>query len=249
MTTMGRLVVLVSLLAGCRATGTFTCELDDHCRHGGLIGRCEPSRYCSFPDGGCLPSGWRYDDNAPSTHAGKCVGDEFMDAGIDTTGTFHVGMCPPSYDITLPPTSLVSRYRLALQPFNWKTHASGCALDLNNATHLVMLETAEEATGLAQAVAGQTIASFYAGAVQNPKATATSDGWILLDDTALPATTWVAGEPDDDDDTENAIENFAMLSRVFQRLQDTEGVTPRAAICECDGKSQRTLATQYIAGN
>jgi hypothetical protein len=195
-----------------------------------------------------MASGSRYDDNAPPPYGGNCVGGEF-DAGIDTPpGTFDVTTCPASYSIVLPSTSLISRYRAASQQFGWKTQSTGCSADLMNATHLAMPETAQEAMELTQALSGMTTL-YYVGAVQNPAATVLGDGWIFLDDTPVPAAVWEVGDPDDEDNVENAAENFAMLARQVQRLNDDAGTNARAAICECDGKPIGTLATQYIAGN
>jgi hypothetical protein len=245
---VGRLFVVAAMLAGCRATGTFTCELDEQCRHGGFTGRCElPSMYCSFPDTMCA-SGSRYDGNAPSTHAGKCVGEELVDAGLDS-GMFDVLKCPASYSITLPSTSLTSRYRVVQASFTWKQQDVGCKADHASATHLALPQTPQEIIELAQALGSQPSTLFYVGVVQNPAATMVGDGWILLDDTTLDAAGWEAGDPHDVDDVEDRMEQYAMLNRTPQRLNDDTGTGTRAAVCECDGTSMGSLVTQYIAGN
>ncbi len=63
---------LVAGLLSCSGSGTFVCESDEQCRTSGDDGLCQPTGYCSFPDGACA-SGQRYGSAAPGTIAGECV--------------------------------------------------------------------------------------------------------------------------------------------------------------------------------
>jgi hypothetical protein len=59
--------------------GAYHCDRDDQCTGGGT---CEPNGLCSFGDPGCT-SGRRYGDLSGDL-AHTCVGDEPVDAGVDT---------------------------------------------------------------------------------------------------------------------------------------------------------------------
>ena len=62
----------LALGAAACPSSAFECEADAQCLADGLSGLCEPSGYCSFPDGDCA-SGHRYGDNAPTGLAGECA--------------------------------------------------------------------------------------------------------------------------------------------------------------------------------
>lgn len=66
--------MLFALPIGCAGDRVFECSEDDECVLGGAAGRCEPSGYCSLPDGEC-PDGFRYVEEAPDSLAGTCVGE------------------------------------------------------------------------------------------------------------------------------------------------------------------------------
>ena len=57
---------------------------------GGVEGRCEPSGYCSLPDGSCT-AGFRYVEEAPDSLAGTCVGEVGGDGGAGCTEEPCVG--------------------------------------------------------------------------------------------------------------------------------------------------------------
>lgn len=76
--------VYVALLLGAAACspyggGAFHCERDDQCSGGGT---CQASGLCSFADGTCA-SGERY-GGLSGELSNTCVGDELVDARIDT---------------------------------------------------------------------------------------------------------------------------------------------------------------------
>jgi hypothetical protein len=84
-------------LAGCRATGDFSCLENRDCELAGIDGVCEPSGYCSFPDDTC-GSGKRYGDFAPSGIGGECVptAHDAPDGGPDAPpGTPDAPLPPP----------------------------------------------------------------------------------------------------------------------------------------------------------
>jgi len=71
-----RRAALLGLLApvlACAGDRVYECGRDEQCVLGGVVGRCEPSGYCSLPDGDC-PDGFRYVEEAPESLAGICVG-------------------------------------------------------------------------------------------------------------------------------------------------------------------------------
>jgi hypothetical protein len=248
---VGRMLAVVALLVGCRATDAFICASDPQCRHGTTPGRCESSGFCSFPDGMCA-SGSRYDDNADPMYAGKCVGDQEppIDAMIDTPPPFDLTKCPPSY-VQINSMRTTSRYDLVTAQGTYAQHASNCNNDLPGATHLVMPETAQELTELSQWIdpMSNTGALFWVGVVQAPNAFAPDNGWILLDDTQLAVEVWRSGEPNDADVTENGQEQFAYLdkSSTNRRMTDTPGSDGHGGVCECDGKAIGPMASAFVA--
>lgn len=98
-------------LTGCSpfGGGNFTCDGDSSkCRPGGT---CQPNNFCTFADGTC-DSGQRYEDRS-GANSGVCVGDEPIDAGIDTpvgAPCYGVGLVKPCFpsapmgDVMLPAT-------------------------------------------------------------------------------------------------------------------------------------------------
>lgn len=75
------LLVLLAI-AGCGSAGAFACNDDPSCSGG----TCQPSGYCSFPDGECA-SGQRYGAHAPADLADACVEDDDGEEVGETTGT------------------------------------------------------------------------------------------------------------------------------------------------------------------
>lgn len=78
------LTLALIAVAGCRGRFSFACDLDTECVRAGARGYCMPSpvddkKYCAFPDQYC-PS-FRWDQTAPSSIAGVCVGEETL--GMD----------------------------------------------------------------------------------------------------------------------------------------------------------------------
>lgn len=78
--------MIAALGAGlaCGLGGAFACEDDDACNDAGAAGICQPSGWCSFPDGECA-SGQRYGEHASDDLAGECV-PETGDTDGESTG-------------------------------------------------------------------------------------------------------------------------------------------------------------------
>jgi len=161
--------------------GAFACEVDADCAGGPGAGRCEPTGFCSFPDGDCA-SGMRYGTSSGSLSS-VCVGDEppidaatngadaARDAAIDTVSL----SCPSAYALAHG----TSRYRLGTVA-SAKSYADArddCAAD---GQRLAVIETAGENTFLADALRA---------------ADATNDwSWIGLTRQAA-GYVWVTGTP------------------------------------------------------
>lgn len=105
----------LACLTGCSPFGgaqEFTCTSDQNCRAGG---QCQLSTgYCSVADPSCMKTGQRYDEHSGG-YTGQCVGEEKLDAGIDTpqglscygASTGLVKPCfpaPPTENVILPTT-------------------------------------------------------------------------------------------------------------------------------------------------
>jgi hypothetical protein len=68
------LTVATLALASClRSNTSFVCASDQQCVFENMVGRCELSGDCSFPDDLCVGSGWRYGLYAEPSLAGTCV--------------------------------------------------------------------------------------------------------------------------------------------------------------------------------
>jgi len=72
----------------------FSCQQDAQCIFDGVIGRCEASGSCSFPDGEC-PTGRRYGEHAAAALVDECV--EPLD-GVTTMPVETDDECPPLVD-------------------------------------------------------------------------------------------------------------------------------------------------------
>lgn len=72
----------------CLSFEPFGCQEDTQC-DSQAMGRCEVVGYCSYPDLGCLDTGYRFEDGAGDGLGGQCVGPEVAGTGTDgtTTGT------------------------------------------------------------------------------------------------------------------------------------------------------------------
>lgn len=88
-------------LAGCAKAEAFECAGDQQCVDGPKAGVCEPSGFCSFPDGTC-PEGKRYGEWAGEGLGGSCVeggapttGDPACESPCGPCATCVAGACAP----------------------------------------------------------------------------------------------------------------------------------------------------------
>jgi hypothetical protein len=229
-------------------TGTFQCETADQCRLGSETGVCEMNGFCSFADPGCA-SGRRYDSLAGGGLGGTCTSTETVDAAVDIADAFDpAAQCPASYGVTLPGSS--SRYRIIATTATYWAHHATCVADLPGATHPLTLDNMQEATDLAAHLADVAVDRVYIGGVQDPAATAVSEGFIALDGTPLIGGVWHLGEtppePNDNDAIENQQSQLVLFDRLQMYVHDAAGPTVLGAACECDGKPIATMAQQFI---
>ncbi|MCH9687413.1 MAG: hypothetical protein K0V04_38620 [Deltaproteobacteria bacterium] len=69
--------------SACLNFGSFSCDDDADCDAEDM-GQCEPVGYCSYPDLGCLATGYRYEPNAGDGLGGQCVGEDVAGSGTDS---------------------------------------------------------------------------------------------------------------------------------------------------------------------
>lgn len=97
---MRTLALAMALAIGiaCGSAGAFACDDDSMCTDAGVAGTCQPSGYCSFPDGQC-PSHQRYGAHAGEGLAGTCVpvdaagstGTPSSTSAASTSGSIETG--------------------------------------------------------------------------------------------------------------------------------------------------------------
>jgi hypothetical protein len=164
------------------------------------------------------------------------VADVAADATPDVApdAAFDTAICPAGYTITLPSVPY-SRYRLINTAAPLNAQHADCANDLADATHLIAMQTAIEATEVGNAIASSPF-RVYTGAVQLTTAMTTTDMWFVLTGEMLPPNLWDVAEPEDTDGAENQQEQFAFLEPTTRKLRDGNTVASYYAMCECDGR-------------
>lgn len=153
---------------------------------------------------------------------------------VDAVTTDSAG-CPSGYQVSL--ASSTSRYRVTSEDKLMRVHHDACKADSIVGTHLVALDDVQEMAELAavlKTVQAPTLGRFYVGAVQLPGSSTVAVGWIDITGRLHDPALWRLGEPDDLDDTENAMEQLAVINSSDQLL-DVSGGTAYGAVCECDG--------------
>ncbi len=187
-------------LAACRIEDPFPCTLDEHC---GANGLCESAGYCSFPDDACA-DGRRYDELADGDLAGQCV-----DLG-----------CAAGYTAAIPGNR--SRYRVVAQPAPWLDAQNDCGDD-GAATHLVVLGTEQERTGVV-ALIGDSV---WIGLTD--RETEGMFRWV----TRAPSTfeAFANGQPDGST-AEDCVEQKRTMGGAWH---DQPCTLPFGYVCECDG--------------
>lgn len=82
-------VVGVGLVTACANPQAFRCDEPTDCIQAGVVGTCELTGYCSYPDPQC-ESGRRYGRSGPET-GDVCVGGEGTETGTATSGGTTTG--------------------------------------------------------------------------------------------------------------------------------------------------------------
>jgi hypothetical protein len=244
-----RVAIVLALVAACRIQAAFECDFDEQCRDGDVLGTCQLEKFCSFPDDSCA-SGQRFADNAGGALAGTCIDEAPIpdDSGIDAA-PFDISLCPQSYNRELGQVA-TSKYRLITSRANVWAQAAACKADLPGATHLVVIDNAEEMNALRANLPVFPPLSAYVGVVQDPAATTASAGWIHFDGRAVSGL-WTGPEPDNQQMPEVDFHaNVAILSNGFGTgLEDTQGTQTLEAFCECDGTPVHSMAQAFLDGD
>jgi hypothetical protein len=157
------------------------------------------------------------------------------DALVHDTGFDPAIDCPPTYDL---PLFSGSRYRITDNSYSaWDT-SDDCDDDTNGRTHLASAQTRQELDTLIQSLIAKGYGRWWLGAVQ-PAAGVTLplDGWLWLTGEPIAPTLWTAGEPNDSDglETNDHVEQFALIQDNRDGLIDLAGMFGNRGLCECDG--------------
>lgn len=84
------IAALGGFTAGCLNFDPYSCEANTDCVLDGAPGVCQLTGYCSYPDVACVPTGFRYEENAGDGLGGQCV-EPIMATGSTTTSTSTSG--------------------------------------------------------------------------------------------------------------------------------------------------------------
>jgi hypothetical protein len=155
---------------------------------------------------------------------------------------FSVDQCPVAYDLSFGQVP-GSRFRYIQTSAPFATHHADCNDDRPGWTHLVAMNTVEEA----QAIGALNMPSYsYVGAAQAPNQTLTHTGWRLFIG-GVAGTGWspVGTQPDDSDGAEDADETLAVVASTGN-MHDVSGQTSYRAVCECDGLPIDPVVATYI---
>lgn len=153
MNALRALVIVSCLSAGCtRVDDVFACTTNAQCEADGVLGRCEPTGFCSAPAAEC-PSQWRYDRSAASELAGQCTAAVDCTAAWTPVGADALATCSDGATVTIDgdlgewPESLftttIDHATAAANGGTWSADESANDLDLSarvasrwDATHL-----------------------------------------------------------------------------------------------------------------
>jgi hypothetical protein len=227
-----------ALLAGCYDRSsvtpcTLTCDQATPCPSGlvcGTDGVCQApgSISCSLIDGGGV-------DTADGNDAAR------------DAHTF--ANCPQAYNISIPSTASISRYKLLTAGMNYWQQEAVCAGDVPGVTHLALTQTVNERNelgGIVDSMIAGSGAYVYVGAVQRPDAVAAVGGWIWLDGQPVDAAVWASGTPFDAGDGEQNHDAQAAMLDSMMGLIDVTGSADLDAVCECDGIPIDATARTYV---
>ncbi|MEO8841667.1 MAG: hypothetical protein ABI591_00630 [Kofleriaceae bacterium] len=171
-------------------------------------------------------------DPIDASHVTPIDAFEFHDAM--SPPAFDPAMCPSGYTNHLVTASPNSRYRVTNQADVFSALYNACKNDHPGWTHLVVLDTTQEATQIETALNGN---SYYVGAVQPANQAMVTAGWLQLTGEAVPADLWQTSQPNDDGDNfENNEQNLTAVDNTSGLMNDVAGSFQYLGVCECDGK-------------
>jgi hypothetical protein len=246
------LAIACLTLAGCKVTGTFTCDTSDQCRASTGQGVCEiETGFCTFADADCA-SGTRYADNAGMGLAGRCTGEEpLVDAPPFDVAPFDTSTCPAKFDITLPSVPNAKFY-LDLTTGTYQVVAARCIAELQGATHPANVHSAQTITEIAALFNFGGPGWIYVGVLQDPAATMPISGWINMDGSAFDATLWSSGPPVQPDDANGAEGDHAQQVAAVLYTGELGDYATTAAVpllCACDGVPVADRAMTFLTGD
>ncbi|HEY6036798.1 MAG TPA: hypothetical protein VIV58_21115, partial [Kofleriaceae bacterium] len=155
---------------------------------------------------------------------------EFLDAPVTT---FDPAMCPTGYSNNTITASPNSRYKILTGMATLKMQSDACNADHAGWTHLIVLDTVQEAQQINSHMGGNF---YYVGAVQPANQASPSAGWLQLTGAAVPNALWQAGQPNDNGGgAETNAQNFAAVDDSSGLMNDVNGAFQYQAVCECDG--------------
>jgi len=154
------------------------------------------------------------------------------EAGMEAA-VFNPAQCPSGYSNDGITASPDSRYRFIDLTDPFATHYNDCNDDMVGWTHLVVLETAQEAQQIRAIITSTT---YYAGVVQERSASAANAGWLELTGRSLQTPLWQTDQPNDNNSGgEQNEQNLAAADDGSGLLNDVSGSSNYRGICECDG--------------
>ncbi len=143
--------------------------------------------------------------------------------------------CPNSYALGLP--SSMSRYRHEPSTTTWDAAESACAADLPGGTHLIVLDDdGERAELLAELMQHGIGASVWIGLTDRR-----DEGiyrWVTAQEVGSPPLStppWGAGQPDDQNGTQDCVRIQGESSGSPGYFDDGECSSSFQYVCECDG--------------
>jgi hypothetical protein len=190
---------------------------------------------CSFT----LPAEHAIDDGKPADGPTNGAADASIDAAV-----FDPAQCPAGYANNGITASPDSRYRLIDSDAAFATHHVDCNDDKTGWTHLVVLDTVQEAQQIRAIITTRT---YYAGVVQPRSSGQPGAGWLLFNGAGMATGLWQSGQPNDNSGSENNEQNFAAADDGTGLLNDVSGTTSYRGVCECDGKPIPKSVSDTIA--
>jgi len=173
---------------------------------------------------------------------------EFHDAKVfmdgPTVTPFDPANCPSDYSNNTITASPNSRYKIVTDMTTVKSHSDECNADHPGWTHLIVLDTVQEAQQIHSHMGGNF---YYVGAVQPANQAAPDAGWLQLTGAAVPSTLWQQFQPNDNGgSSETNAQNFAAVDDSTGLMNDVNGTYQYQAVCECDGQAISAAALSAL---